>query len=149
MPAAAEMPFYQVGIIVPALDPAMDELGSALGVTWGPIITPEYVNGPKRFVFSIEGPPHIELIEGRPGSAWDCSNGPRLDHIGLWTANVETAKGELAAKGMPIDTDGADLGTPIFTYHDAPSCGMRVELVDQTRREPFYNSLGRPVPPPM
>ena len=144
--STAQLPFYQVGIIVPDLDPAMEELGSALGVTWGTVVTPPYDNGPKRFVFSVEGPPHIELIEGRPGSAWDCSDGPRLDHIGLWTADIETAKGQLAANGMPIDTDGADLGNPIFTYHDASACGMRVELVDQARQAPFYESLGRSVP---
>ena len=46
----------------------------------------------------------------------------------------------------PIDTDGADLGNPIFTYHDAPACGMRVELVDQARRAAFYESLGRTIP---
>ena len=143
--STAQLPFYQVGIIVPDLDPAMEELGSALGVTWGTVISPPYDKGPKRFVFSVEGPPHIELIEGRPGSAWDCSDGPRLDHIGLWTFR-ETAKGQLAANGMPIDTDGADLGNPIFTYHDASACGMRVELVDEARKAPFYESLGRSLP---
>jgi hypothetical protein len=144
--STAQHPFYQVGIIVPDLDPAMEELASALGVTWGTVVTPEYANGPKRFVFSIEGPPHIELIEGRPGSPWDCSDGPRLDHIGLWTADIQAGKARLAAAGMPIDTDGADLGNPIFTYHDAPACGMRVELVDEARRAPFYASLNRPAP---
>jgi hypothetical protein len=144
--STVQHPFYQVGIIVPDLDPAMEELGSALGVTWGPVVAPPYDDGPKRFVFSVEGPPHIELIEGRPESPWDCSNGPRLDHIGLWTTEVETGKTQLAANGMPIDVDGADLGTPIFSYHNARACGMRVELVDQARREALYESLGRAVP---
>ena len=34
---AITSPFYQVGIIVAALEPAMAELSAGLGITWGDI----------------------------------------------------------------------------------------------------------------
>ncbi len=142
MPDSAP-PFYQVGIIVPALEPAMEELSTGLGLTWGTIVEIAYVAEPVRFVFSVQGPPHIELIEGAPGGPWDTTGAPRMDHIGCWSADVQTEKHELEARGLPIDVDGEALGNPIFTYHRAPASGMRVELVSESVRERFYASLGR------
>jgi Glyoxalase/Bleomycin resistance protein/Dioxygenase superfamily len=136
-------PFYQVGIIVPELEPAMEELGTALGLSWGAIRTGDYPPSPIRFVFSVEGPPHIELIEGPETGPWSSAGGPRLDHIGYWSQDVPADKRELEGRGLPIDADGEALGNPIFCYHRAPSSGMRVELISSAVREGFYESLGR------
>ena len=91
----------------------------------------------------MEGPPHIELIEGGETGPWSSAGGPRLDHIGFWSDDVASDKRELAGRGLPIDVDGESLGNPIFTYHSAPACGMRVELVSSEVRERFYAGLER------
>lgn len=137
-------PFYQVGVIVPALEPAMEELGTALGLTWGTVVEVDYEPAPIRFVFSVQGPPHIELIEGPQAGPWSSAGGPRIDHIGYWSSDVAADKRELRARGLPIDVDGEQLGNPIFAYHRAEHSGMRVELVSDAMRERFYASLGRP-----
>ena len=139
---AIRSPFYQVGIIVGELEPAMQELSRALGVTWGEIKTGDYKPEPIRFVFSVQGPPHIELIEGGEQGPWSSAGGPRLDHIGFWSADLPADKRKLADRGLPIELDGEALGNPIFTYHRAAACGIRVELVSEVRREPFYEDLG-------
>jgi glyoxalase/bleomycin resistance protein/dioxygenase superfamily protein len=145
MPAHTS-PFYQVGIIVPDLEPAMEELGATLGLTWGTVVEAPYEPAPIRFVFSVQGPPHVELIEGPDGGPWSSAGGPRIDHIGFWSPDVQAGKRELEQRGLPIDVDGETLGNPIFSYHRAESCGMRVELVSDALRERFYASLGRDVP---
>lgn len=140
--SAPTSPFYQVGIIVPDLAAAMAELGEALGLTWGAVATADYEPAPIRFVFSVQGPPHIELIEGPPNGPWGSDGGPRLDHIGYWSSDVGADKRELERRGLAVDVDGEMLGNPIFSYHRAPTCGMRVELVSDAVRERFYASLG-------
>ena len=71
---------YHQGVRVPDLDAAMDELGPALGITWcSPQAREQRVwlpgegaaTLPLRFVYSAEGPQHVELLEGPPGSIWD------------------------------------------------------------------------------
>ena len=138
-------PFYQVGVIVPALEPAMEELGTALGLTWGTVVEVDYEPAPIRFVFSVQGPPHIELIEGPQAGPWgETRGGPRIDHIGY--SGVRRRGRQARARGaqLPIDVDGEQLGNPIFAYHRAEHSGMRVELVSDAMRERFYASLGRP-----
>src|SRR4249919_1547619 len=122
-------PFYQVGIIVPDLEPAMEELGTALRLTWGRIVEVDYPPAPIRFVFSVQGPPHIELIEGPDEGPWSSAGGPRIDHVGYWSSDVAADKRELEARGLAIDVDGEQLGNPIFTYHRTEHSGMRVELI--------------------
>ncbi|MBJ7362716.1 MAG: VOC family protein, partial [Ilumatobacteraceae bacterium] len=88
---------YHQGIRVANLDQAMTELGSSLGVTWcevqertQQVWTPQDGEQtiPLRFTYSAEGPQHIELLEGAPGSIWDGRENPGLHHVGVWSDDV-------------------------------------------------------------
>jgi hypothetical protein len=136
-----EPPFFQVGILVEDIAAARDELSRALGIVWGDTV--ERVNGDWtiQVCFSKEGPPYLELIEGPAGSPWDSRSGSRIDHVGYWTHGIEENKRRIAAEGFDIETDGAELGTP-FTYHRGRASGLRIELIDDSIRDAFYERWG-------
>jgi hypothetical protein len=138
---------YQLGVVVPDLDEAMEELTRMFGFEWGPVIEPQLGEWSLRIVHTTSGPPHMELIQGPPGSPWDATDGARFDHVGWWSDDVQQEKQQRAAEGAPIEVDGVDLGLPIFTYHRLPKTGLRFELINRNRREDYYRSLRRDVPP--
>src|SRR5262245_52762704 len=88
---------YHHGVRVPDLETAMAEIGDSLGVTWCEpqqreqrVWLPDAgeTTVPLRFTYSAEGPQHIELLEGAPGSIWDGRAQPGLHHIGVWCDDV-------------------------------------------------------------
>jgi hypothetical protein len=92
--AVTEAPFYHVGILVEDLDAAMARFAEALGVTFAPVM-----EGPVRLrsgddetefvmkaTYSHQGPPHIELIQGREDGIFSLSAGERMHHLGCWSA---------------------------------------------------------------
>lgn len=130
--------FHQ-GVRVPDIHAAMDELGAALGVTWAqlqerdmPIWTPE--RGvevvPLKFVYSAEGPQHIELLQGTPGTFWDGRVHPGVHHVGVWADDVATETEALVAAGWTLVGAGLppEQGYGTMTYL-APPSGLIVELV--------------------
>ena len=74
---------FHIGIRVPNLQRAMEEMGESLGVTWAQAVenpgqslwTPEKGQQelPLKFVYSCEGPQHLELLEGPENSIWAVS----------------------------------------------------------------------------
>ena len=137
-------PFFQVGVIVEDIEAAMDELTRAQNVKWGKLMNRRLGEWKFKRVFSLDGPPYIELIEGPPGSPWDSSKGSRIDHLQWWTSDMEGDTRRMEAAGVPIDTDGvrdsptiAPDGSKkpgIFRYFRAPASGMRLELIDSSVR---------------
>jgi hypothetical protein len=137
-------PFFQVGVIVEDIEAAMEELARAQGVRWGTVAERQYKQWKFKRVFSMEGPPFIELIEGPPGSPWDSSKGSRIDHLQWWTKDMEADSRRMQAAGAVLDTDGvkeSPLVAPdgsekpgIFRYFRAPRSGMRLELIDESVR---------------
>jgi catechol 2,3-dioxygenase-like lactoylglutathione lyase family enzyme len=138
---------YHQGIRVPDLDAAMAELGPALGVTW---CEPQhraqavFVPGegtstiPLRFTYSAEGPQHVELLEGAPGTIWDGREHPGLHHVGLWSDDVGGETQALLDAGWTLrlaQREPAD-GFGFFTYVEPPS-GVIVELVSTVVRPMF------------
>jgi catechol 2,3-dioxygenase-like lactoylglutathione lyase family enzyme len=130
---------YHLGIRVPEISSAMAELGESLGVTWCSLQEREQsvwtpAGGvqtiPLKFTYSSQGPNHLELLEGAPGTIWDGREAPGAHHTGVWVDDVATSTAELVAKGWtlvaaqrpPSDGYGA------FTYVQPPS-GLIVELV--------------------
>src|SRR5947209_3834318 len=111
-----DSPFYQVGFIVEDIEAAMAELSSSIGVTWEPVREVVVDKWTIRVSFTVEGPPHLELIEGEPGGPWDTTNGSRIDHIGFWSDDVPADKAALVVSGLPTHVDGAELGAPHFVY---------------------------------
>jgi lactoylglutathione lyase len=132
---------YHTGIRVPDLDAAMAEMGEALGVTWAEvrqtdaqaIWTPEEGQRalPLKYVYSAEGPQHIELLEGPAGSIWDGREHPGVHHVGVWADDVAAETERCLAQGWRIGAaqKSPDEGYGSYTYVIPPS-GTIVELVN-------------------
>lgn len=130
---------YHQGVRVPDIGAAMSEMGAALGVTWAqlqereqPIWTPD--TGvqivPLKFTYSCEGPQHIELLEGTPGTFWDGRVHPGAHHVGVWVDDVVAETEALVTAGWRLVGAGKppDQGYGTYTYL-APPSGLIVELV--------------------
>jgi peroxiredoxin len=140
-------PFWHVGIIVQDLDAAMAELSRGLGLRWSEVLDNPRDGWHFRVAFSFEGPPYIELLEGRPqpGSPWDTTHGNRVDYLGYWTTDINEGKSRLVDNGMPLDAEGEDddgAGSyHRWSYHRVPHTGIRLELVDAASRRYFTQSF--------
>jgi lactoylglutathione lyase len=138
---------YHHGVRVPDLDAAMDELGAALGITWctpqdreQQVWLPETgaATIPLRFTYSAEGPQHLELLEGAPGSIWDGRDQPGVHHIGVWCDDVAAGTQALVDRGwtLRLAQQSPEHGFGAFTYVQPPS-GLIVELVWSAIRPMF------------
>ena len=130
---------YHQGVRVPDLDAAMDELGAVLGITWcqpqqreQAVWLPDggATTIPLRFTYSAEGPQHVELLEGAPGSIWDGRDQPGLHHVGVWSDDVGGETQSLLDAGwtLRLAQRAPEDGFGVFTYVQPPS-GLLVELV--------------------
>ena len=130
---------YHHGVRVPDLDEAMDEVGESLGITWcAPQDREQNVwlpdrgvtTVPLRFTYSAEGPQHVELLQGAPGSIWDGRDQPGVHHIGVWCDDVAGETRRLLDRGWTLQLAQAspDDGFGAFVYVQPPS-GLIVELV--------------------
>ena len=131
---------FHVGIRVADIDAAMDEMGPTLGLTWATVQhnpaqrvwTPDggAAEVPLTFVYSREGPQHVELLQGPVGTIWDGADDPGVHHVGLWVDDVAAETERCLAAGWRLAAAGAapDDGYGGFTYVVPPS-GPIVELV--------------------
>ena len=136
---------YHVCFFVPDLERAMADFTATAGTQWNEIRDATLDQWAYRIVFSKTAP-YIELIEGPPGSPWDASDGPRFDHLGWWTASLETTTQRLTDNGLPVDFDARPRR---FAYHRVDSIGARFEIVDADYQPTFlesWNPEGRPSP---
>ncbi len=139
---------FHFGIRVPDIDVAMAEVGDSMSVTWA---TPMrftqtfWVPGEGyRELFlnmtnSIEGPAHIELLQGTPGTIWDPElGGPGIHHVGVWVDDVGGLSAKLCDEGWTLELAAMspEDGYGGFTYIRSPS-GMLVEPVSTAARERF------------
>lgn len=91
------------------------------------------------FAFSIEGPQHIEIQYGTPGSFWD----PTLyrgDHVGLWVDDVAQEVRAMLDKGWRVKVCGAppEAGYGAFAYMEPITPGgIVVELVPRDVKPAF------------
>jgi lactoylglutathione lyase len=132
---------FHTGIRVPDLDAAMAELGPSLNVTWAesrevdemPVWTPDagMQTVPLRYVYSCEGPQHIELLESAPGSPWHCGDSPGVHHVGLWVEDVGAEVAAAVERGwtVALAATAPEDGCGNFAYIQPPN-GMLVELVN-------------------
>jgi len=132
--------YFHVGVVVPDLEAAIAETERALGFVFNPPHESRYGADTIRVTYAQQGPPYYELIQGGPGSQWDTSGGPRLDHIGYFSHDLDADVASLEAAGMPVDIDGREYGG-VFTYHRASATGMRVELVGEAWRDRVMRSI--------
>jgi hypothetical protein len=129
-------PFYHVGIVVPDIERAQKEVGGALGLTWGtPMTIPvpvdyggEVTLREFTFVYSVEGPPLVELVAvGSP--PWTVSEG--VHHVGHWSTDLAVDTQSLQSNGFTLVAHGVNEAGALFgfVYLRSPS-GLLVELVD-------------------
>lgn len=130
---------YHLGVRVPDINAAMIEMGSSLGLTWCSmqereqrVWTPEGGTSDVglRFTYSAEGPQHLELLEGTPGSVWDGSGLTGAHHVGVWVDDVAAETRALEELGWRVVAAANEpaKGYGVFSYV-APPTGLIVELV--------------------
>lgn len=130
---------YHLGVRVPDIGRAMDEMGESLGLNWCSLQEREQtvwlptegvVNVPLKFTYSSTGPMHLELLEGGAGSIWDGRVASGAHHIGVWSDDVRGDTQTLVDAGWTLLMAQAppDNGYGAFTYVQPPS-GLIVELV--------------------
>jgi len=129
------MRFFHAGIVVADIERALDDLSTALGVSWGPILGPRQIGDwTLSSAFSKEQP-YLEVLQGSEGSPWYAEHGPLLHHLGFWSGDPEGEAKALSAAGFRIAFNGPEvLGLSSF-YLDAPHAGVRFELLNESYRE--------------
>lgn len=113
----------------------MRQLGEALELTWARIQELNIEGHDIRFTYSLQGPPHVELVEGRAGSPWDATGGSYLHHVGIFSSDLRGDRERLEAAGLRVELAGRG-----FAYHFG-AAGLRVELVDERARPRFERWL--------
>ena len=139
---------FHIGIRVPDIYQAMEEMGESLNLTWTEVVenpgqriwTPEggQQEVPLKFVYSCEGPQHLELLEGPKGSFWDGSEDSGVHHLGIWADDVKAETDRLIAHGWDLlgSAKSPEEGYASMAYL-APPSGTIVELVTSANKPRF------------
>lgn len=138
------MKLFHTGVIVDDLSSATESWGMALGLHW---TEPKTASTPMRcpagvlprevrFVYSVEGPHHIELLEQVDASPYLSLTGDRhIHHLGYFTRDLVGDSRRLEQLGFPCELsglgpDGAPHRATFHRHSLAP--GMWIELVDES-----------------
>jgi catechol 2,3-dioxygenase-like lactoylglutathione lyase family enzyme len=141
---------YHVGLVVPQLEAAIEQYSKALGVTFRPPVSRTYgkvdqhatdghvYNGPfeGRFTYSVEGPPHIELMEASGEGIWAATGEQRFHHFGMWSDNPQAQAQKMERIGFRWEAKlySDDGSIPIvFVRKD----DIRIELLSENRKPNF------------
>jgi len=154
--------FFHIGIRVADIEAAMAEVGKHSGVTWASVQDrPMSVWLPRSgpvvlqlaLTYSVEGPVHLELLQGEAGSIWDSMGAPGAHHFGYWSDDVAADTESLLADGWALElaANAPEDGYGRFTYVRSPS-GYLVEPVSVANKPRFERwwaggSLSDPVTP--
>lgn len=139
---------YHVGVRVADVDDAMAELTATAGTRWASVQhaddravwTPE--SGLEEvaltFVYSADGPLHVELLAGQEGSVWDAGDRPGTHHLGVWSDDVAADTERCLAAGWRLSAAARapEDGFGSFVYVEPPS-GLIVELVTSAAKPRF------------
>jgi hypothetical protein len=151
------MILYHISIDVPDIGAAMERLTDDLALSWRPLIevpkvtlgsdgrTIDYVH---RVVYSVEGPPALELCEMVPGATAPASEMFRIAHAGYWVEDLVGEWRRLRKRGWqpPLDSIGEDRepeGSALLRSAD----GLTIEIVDVTVDRPSVADLYPPDSP--
>lgn len=138
---------FHVGIRVPDIDRAMDDLAGHAAGGWA---KPQHRQQPVwlpgtgstelnlRFTYSSAGPVRLELLQGPAGSVWAGDDVPGPHHLGYWVDDVAGATERLLARGWSLEaaSQAPEDGYGAFTYVRSPS-GVLVEPVSSLVRPAF------------
>jgi hypothetical protein len=142
------VPFH-IGVATDDLARSMKELGAALGVSW---TTPRAGEGEFTGVdgrvhprplscVSLQGPIHIDLMQGAPGTLWE-SRAPTLHHFAYWTDDLAGDVERLAGEGWRLELTRPDAeGRPTLFAYLVRADGFRLELIDSAGRADYQARL--------
>jgi hypothetical protein len=135
--------FFHVGYVVPDLIEAMQRLTASAGLRWAAARTlPVTLRTPAgematevTLTYSVQGPPHLELIAEQPGTVWG-SEHSGLHHLGYWSGRFTDDVDALTRAGFEFEAGAVDERGALarFAYLREPHTGLRVELRDEARR---------------
>lgn len=135
--------FFHVGYVVPDLDEAMQQLTASAGLRWAaarrlPVTLRTPAGGISTQVhltYSVQGPPHLELIAVQPGTIWSRDH-CGLHHLGYWSSHFHDDVDALINAGFEVEAGAVDEHGALtrFAYLREPHTGLRVELRDEERR---------------
>ncbi len=138
---------FHVGLVTPDIELAMNTIGTNLGIAWSRVQqrTQEVRTGsgevrdePIVFTYSSDGPPQVELIQSLTGSVWEVTPRGCVHHIGAFADDVTVPPGP----GMSMEFGGGHGELPVGFAYYISAHGMRVELVDASRRGQFEEWFG-------
>ena len=135
--------FFHVGYVVPDLGEAMQRLTASAGLRWAAARTlPVTLRTPAgeistevNLTYSVQGPPHLELIAEQPGTVWG-SEHSGFHHLGYWSGRFTEDIDALTRAGFEFEAGAVDEHGALtrFAYLREPHTGLRVELRDEARR---------------
>ncbi|MFW6091007.1 MAG: VOC family protein [Actinomycetota bacterium] len=135
--------YFHVGYVVADLGGAMERLAASAGLRWAaarnlPVLlrTPAGETSTHvHLTYSVQGPPHLELIEEQPGTVWG-SEHTGFHHTGYWSARFADDIDALLRSGFEFEAGAVDEHGALsrFAYLREPHTGLRIELRDEARR---------------
>jgi catechol 2,3-dioxygenase-like lactoylglutathione lyase family enzyme len=138
---------FHVGVRVPNIEAAMDELSLSLGLRWSSVQRRDQkVWLPRqgatsldlKFTYSAEGPERIELLQGPRRSIWDGNDAPGVHHLGVWVDDVADETERFLKEGWTLEIAqvAPQDGYGAFTYVRSPN-GILVEPVSSALKPMF------------
>ena len=143
---------YHVGMVVHDLDAAKAELSALLGTRWAKDTSPALVvraDGQElrvrlRVALTIEGGPHIELLQQLGPGPW---RAPKVHHLGFFVDDVAATEAALVGGHgfVPLVEHVAEPGEePRWCYLRNPN-GLAFELVHRSMEQTIADRVaGRP-----
>jgi hypothetical protein len=143
--------FFHTGIVVPDMRATMTELTWSLGVHWRPVserALPVVIAGDARIldfcaVYTVEGPPYLELNKPIPDTIWTCNETGAVHHVGYWTEDLEGSGRYLEQAGLEkivCDASGPRGSNVVFSYF-LGTFGY-VELLSTALRSRIFPAVG-------
>jgi hypothetical protein len=130
---------FEIGLIVPSLEKAIEQFHYAFGYTFSPIVEgvlptqDEHGKSLPPLRMSVSrGTPQIELLEVAPGTHLTPPAGTSLHHLGYYVDDLVDESARLTETGVPFVRGGyADDVFPAgWVYHEMVD-GTLIELVDR------------------
>jgi catechol 2,3-dioxygenase-like lactoylglutathione lyase family enzyme len=156
---APRSPINHFGVLVPDLDEAIEQWQALLGVRFRPPFVASFPRvecgeeveepGELSLTYSVEGPPHVELMEATGTGVWRAELGFGLHHVGGYVPDVEAERRRLADLGATPEADvRAPDGRLMLTYlrpSDPP--GPLLELLTEAMYGPWAAWVAGGPPP--
>jgi hypothetical protein len=141
---------FHFGILVASVEEAVDRYHDLFGLTFhapssvrfNRMYDPDERPVQIRASFSVEGPPHVELIEAIDDGVYGVQRGLGFHHVGLWDPSIDANKETyLGAKNMRADAHVLTPAGTVFSWFSSPASalGVRFEFIDEKVRAMMEN----------